>query len=141
MVTFVLAVEFVGPKYTMLIGIAIEIPFALGELLLGLEAYIFRDWRTLQVRGGIRVEKESPKMLVLQMVAYGPLIVLLVLWFLVDESPRWLLAAGKKDEAVEIIRKGARINQRSVPEDVLSGERKSEMHVQDDGQVGKGEYI
>ena len=28
MVTFVLAVEFVGAKYTMLIGIAIEIPFA-----------------------------------------------------------------------------------------------------------------
>lgn len=33
----------------MLVGIAIEIPFALGEMLLGLEAYYIRDWRTLQV--------------------------------------------------------------------------------------------
>ena len=33
----------------MLIGIAIEIPFALGELLLGIEAYFIRDWVTLQI--------------------------------------------------------------------------------------------
>ena len=33
----------------MLIGIAIEIPFALGEALLGVEAYFIRDWTTLQI--------------------------------------------------------------------------------------------
>ena len=49
MVNFVLCVEYVGPKYTMLAGIIIEIPFALGELLLGLEAYFIRDWFTLQL--------------------------------------------------------------------------------------------
>ncbi len=63
MVTFVLAVEYVGPKYTMLIGIAIEIPFAIGELVFGLEAYLIRDWVTLQL------------------VAYAPLIILLLLWY------------------------------------------------------------
>ena len=51
-------------------GIAIEIPFALGELVLGLEAYLVRDWRELQ------------------MLAYAPLLLLLLLWFVVDESPR-----------------------------------------------------
>ena len=50
MVCFVLAVEHVGYKFTMLIGIAIEIPFALGEALLGVEAYLVRDWRSLQVQ-------------------------------------------------------------------------------------------
>ena len=49
MVCFVLAVEHVGFKYTMLIGIAIEIPFAIGEIILGLEAYFIRDWTTLQI--------------------------------------------------------------------------------------------
>lgn len=88
MVTFVQAVEFIGPKFTMLFGIAIEIPFALGELVLGLEAYLIRDWYTLQL------------------VAHVPLLVLLILWFLVPESPRWLLAKGRTDEAVQIIRKG-----------------------------------
>ena len=33
----------------MLIGIAIEIPFALGEALLGIEAFFIRDWKTLQM--------------------------------------------------------------------------------------------
>ena len=33
----------------MFVGIAIEIPFALGEALIGVEAMIFRDWRVLQV--------------------------------------------------------------------------------------------
>ena len=49
MVCFVLAVEHVGFKFTMLIGIAIEIPFALGEAILGIEAFIVRDWRSLQI--------------------------------------------------------------------------------------------
>jgi hypothetical protein len=30
------------------IGIALNIPFAVGELILGLEAFLIRDWRTLQ---------------------------------------------------------------------------------------------
>ena len=33
----------------MLMGIAIEIPFALGEAVLGLEAYLIRDWKILQI--------------------------------------------------------------------------------------------
>ena len=36
-------------KFTMLMGIAIEIPFALGEAVLGLEAYLIRDWKILQI--------------------------------------------------------------------------------------------
>ena len=62
----------------MLVGIAIEIPFAIGEAVLGVEAYLIRflclmitlkinndylrDWRTLQ------------------MVAYLPLLCLIGLW-------------------------------------------------------------
>ena len=60
MVSFVLIVEHVSYRSTMMVGIGINIPFALGELLLGLEAFFFRDWRTLQ------------------MVAHGPLIALLM---------------------------------------------------------------
>jgi len=101
MVCFVLAVEHVGFKYTMLIGIAIEIPFALGEILLGIEAYFIRDWTTLQI------------------VSYLPLVVLLSLYWLVPESPRWLIGAGKLEEAKTIIRKAASVNGREVPEHLL----------------------
>ena len=60
MVSFVLIVEHVSYRSTMMVGIGINIPFALGEFLLGLEAYFIRDWRTLQ------------------MVAHGPLIALIM---------------------------------------------------------------
>jgi len=101
MVCFVLAVEHVGYKYTMLIGIAIEIPFAIGEMILGLEAYFIRDWKTLQ------------------MVAYLPVLALLGLYFVVPESVRWLIGAGRLEEAKEIIREAARANGREVPEHLL----------------------
>lgn len=101
MVCFVLAVEHVGFKYTMIIGIAIEIPFAIGEMILGLEAYFVRDWRTLQI------------------IAYLPIISLLGLYFLVPESVRWLIGAGKMEEAKKIIREAARVNGKEVPEHLL----------------------
>ena len=43
-------VEIVGTKFAAFFGIATSIAFALGELILGLEAYFIRDWRTLQVK-------------------------------------------------------------------------------------------
>ena len=101
MVTFVICVEYVGPKYTMLSGLIIEIPFALGELVLGLEAYFIRDWVTLQL------------------VAHIPVLLLFGLWFLIPESPRWLLATGRLDEAEKIVRKGAKINNKELPEDIF----------------------
>ena len=104
MVTFVLCVEYVGPKYTMLSGIIIEIPFALGELLLGLEAYFIRDWVTLQI------------------VAHLPVILLFGLWFLIPESPRWLLATGRIDEAEKVLRNGAKINHKQLPEDTFQAD-------------------
>jgi len=101
MVTFVLAVEYVGFKYTMLIGIVIEIPFALGEILLGLEAYYIRDWYTLQL------------------VSYLPWAILLGLWFIIPESPRWLIAVGEYEKAITVINKMEKVNNATVPKELL----------------------
>jgi len=98
MVCFVLAVEHVGSKFTMLVGIAIEIPFALGEALIGIEAMIFRDWRVLQV------------------VAYLPLLGLLGLYWFLPESTRWLIANGKNEQARKQIKDAAEMNGRSIPD-------------------------
>ena len=80
----------------MLVGIAIEIPFALGEMLLGLEAYYIRDWRTLQV---MRQHDVGVRTLV-QAVAYLPMLALLGLYFLVPESPRWLAGRGRTEDTI-----------------------------------------
>jgi len=67
MVAFVMCVEFVGAKYTTLVGIIFEIPYAIGELTLGLESYLFRDFFTLQL------------------VSHTPIILLLIYWFVLPE--------------------------------------------------------
>ena len=52
-------------------------------------------------------------------MAYAPLIALLVLWFLIPESPRWLLAKGRVEEAKNILTKGAKINKKSLPDELF----------------------
>jgi len=101
MVSFVLVVEHVGARFTSLIGVAIEIPFALGQGVLGLEAYFVRDWRVLQI------------------LAHLPLLGLAGLYFIVPESVRWLLANGKGAEAKEIIQEAARTNKVSIPDFIM----------------------
>ena len=74
-VAFVIIIEYSGLKFTMFVGIVIAMPFALGELLLGIEAIYIRDWKTLQI------------------VSSLPWIVLVpMIWFLLPETPRWLIA-------------------------------------------------
>ncbi|XP_071746425.1 organic cation transporter protein isoform X2 [Lepeophtheirus salmonis] len=101
MVCFVLVVEYVSLEYTLLIGIAIEIPFAIGELILGIEAYFVREW------------------VYLQLVAYTPLIALLGLWFIIPESPRWLLSVGREKEAGSIISSAIKENGKNMDVDLL----------------------
>ena len=109
MVCFVLAVEHVGYKFTMLVGIAIEIPFALGEAVLGVEAVLVRHWRGLQV------------------LAYLPLLLLLATYWAVPESVRWLVTRGRTQEAKEIIRRAARENKKEVPHHLLDQADMSEI--------------
>ena len=101
MMAFVLSVECVGQKFAAFIGIALSIPFAIGELILGLEAYLIRDWRTLQL------------------VVHAPVLGLVLLWFVLPESPRWLMAAGKTRAAEKILTKAAKMNRKSIPETMI----------------------
>ncbi|KAK8719521.1 hypothetical protein OTU49_013983, partial [Cherax quadricarinatus] len=49
MLTFVLAVEFIGTKWRTFCGIMIQLSFAPGEAMTGVLAIFIRDWRWLQV--------------------------------------------------------------------------------------------
>ena len=98
---FVLSVESVGQKFAAFIGLALGIPFAIGELILGLEAFFIRDWRTLQL------------------FVHIPVLGLVLLWFVLPESPRWLMAAGKTLAAEKILAQAAKMNKKSIPETMI----------------------
>ncbi|KAK3788267.1 hypothetical protein RRG08_027001 [Elysia crispata] len=98
-VNFVLPLEFVSPRWRTFCGC---IGFwAVGLMTLAPWAYFIRDWRKLNIA----------------MSCCG--IVLLFLWWFIDESPRWLLMKGRFKEAEEIIVRAAHFNKRPVPK--LSG--------------------
>ena len=123
MVCFVLAVEHVGFRFTMLVGIAIEIPFALGEGVLGVEAVLVRDWRHLQVYFCCRIFFSFIFYeCYFQVLAYLPILLLVGLYWVVPESVRWLLSNGRVEEAKEIIERAARENGKKVPVHLMRGE-------------------
>ncbi|XP_029955554.1 solute carrier family 22 member 13-like [Salarias fasciatus] len=76
--------------------------FPVGLMILPGLAYLIPNWR------------------ILQMVLFSPLLIVLGIYFwILPESARWLITRRRKDEAIRLIRKTAKINGRDVPEDLL----------------------
>ncbi|KAL8581704.1 hypothetical protein ACOMHN_043122 [Nucella lapillus] len=73
--------------------------YVLWVLLIGILSYVLRDWRWLQAFSGV------------------PFIPCLVYWWLLDESPRWLLTKGRVPEARKVILKVMKFNQIPVSAD------------------------
>ncbi|ESO84004.1 hypothetical protein LOTGIDRAFT_108246 [Lottia gigantea] len=97
MTGFVIGMELVGPSKRALAGMIIMLFWALGLFVLGLIAYFIRDWRTLSL------------------AVSCPSVVYLSYWWLLPESPRWLLSKGREKEAEDIIRKAAKVNKVELP--------------------------
>ena len=67
-------------------------PYALGEVLIGLAALGIRDYRWFQTALAI------------------PCILMLGLYFIIPESPRWLISKKRYKEAREVIERAAKFN-------------------------------
>ena len=80
------------PDYRLIATMLSGCGFAFGELVLAVESYYLRDWYTLQL------------------VSYTPMLLLLVLYFVVPESTRWLIAQGRNKEAKQILSRRASVN-------------------------------
>ncbi|CAL1525927.1 unnamed protein product [Lymnaea stagnalis] len=95
-VNFVLPLEFVTPEWRTFCGC---IGFwAVGLMTLAPWAYFLRNWRHLDI------------------AMSATSITLLPLWWLIDESPRWLLSRGHLKEASDILIKAAKFNKSQVPD-------------------------
>lgn len=99
--SYVICMEIVGTKWRAAITVLYQIPFSLGHMSLAGIAYLFRHWQHLQLAISL------------------PSIILLSYWWIVPESPRWLLAVGKQKAACKILKKAAKVNKvtdKDIPE-------------------------
>jgi MFS family permease len=88
---FVIVMEFVGTQYRDIVSALYQVPFNLGHMLLPVFGYFLRDYAKFQL--GISI----------------PGIILLSYFFLVPETPRWLIAVNRNDEAVKVLERIAKV--------------------------------
>ncbi|XP_007435151.1 solute carrier family 22 member 3 [Python bivittatus] len=97
MTSFVLVTELVGSDHRRVVGIVIQIFFTLGVVILPGIAYVIPTWQ------GIQLATTLPNFL------------FLLYYWLVPESPRWLITRKKGEKALQIMQSFAKENGRSLP--------------------------
>ncbi|XP_047525196.1 organic cation transporter protein-like [Pieris napi] len=90
--SFVILMESVGSQYRDVISALYHVPFNMGHMLLPVFGYFRRSYDKFQLAITI------------------PNVVLLSFFILVTDTPRWLIAMKRTDEAVKIIEKAAKMN-------------------------------
>ncbi|XP_026319002.1 solute carrier family 22 member 7-like [Hyposmocoma kahamanoa] len=95
---YICAAELVGPKYRMYTSVYSSSMFALGQVTMGAVASLVRPWRYLLISLNI------------------PSFLLLVCYFFLSESVRWLLSKQKYAEARRVLENVARVNKTQISE-------------------------
>lgn len=91
---FVLLVELSGRTMRPYIMGLCEVPYVSGYVALPIIAYFVREWRPLQLVTG------------------APWLLTLAFYWMLPESPRWLITVGKKKQAIELLTYIAKKNNR-----------------------------
>uniref|UniRef100_A0A182JKT0 Major facilitator superfamily (MFS) profile domain-containing protein n=1 Tax=Anopheles atroparvus TaxID=41427 RepID=A0A182JKT0_ANOAO len=96
----ILAIEYVDGKWRTIAGMYNLFPLPVSYIMISGIAYLTQDYRNLQLCIGL------------------PGVFLCFLWFVLPESPRWLLCKGRITEVKEVIRKAAAFNKRPLPDNL-----------------------
>ncbi|XP_078412861.1 solute carrier family 22 member 2-like [Cetorhinus maximus] len=92
---YIFITELVGPEYRRTVGILYQVCYSIGMMLLSAVAYFIPGWRNLQLATTI------------------PSFLFLTYYWLIPESPRWMLSQKKNTEAMDVIQKMAKGNGKS----------------------------
>ena len=101
-VSITLSMELVGVKYQGVVGGYNQGAFAIGTCVVGLVAYLIRQWRMLHMVTSL--------LIIPQFFVY---------WCLIPESPRWLISKQKWKSFRKILDRGLKINRSHLPQNVL----------------------
>lgn len=125
LVAYVIAMEMVGPTYRLFAGVVIMMFFSVGYVLTALFAYFITDWRWLQIALTL------------------PGILFMCYYWIIPESTRWLLSKNRKEEAMTNIKKAAKVNKVTIPEDILNNllENESDKKEQTTAQPDKSASV
>ncbi len=91
-ISFVLLLEITGPKHRVTAGNITAYSFSIGQMIIAGLAFYFKDWRKVQW------------VLALYILPF------FIYYWLVPESPRWLLSVGRIDEARRVLVKITRVS-------------------------------
>ncbi|KAJ1531581.1 hypothetical protein ONE63_000253 [Megalurothrips usitatus] len=94
---FVLCMEVVGGQWRTISGVSYLFPVPISYIMIAGIAYLVRGWRPMQLAITL------------------PTTVLLSFFWIMPESPRWLLSVGRKDLVVPILQDAARTNRMTLP--------------------------
>ncbi|XP_076773456.1 solute carrier family 22 member 13 isoform X2 [Arvicanthis niloticus] len=100
--TNVLMSEWVGPSRRTQAMVLAQIHFSIGLMVLTGLAYGVRNWRLLQIIGT------------------APVFLLVFYFWVLPESPRWLLSQGRTEEAKQLVQKAALVNGRPLSPELLN---------------------
>lgn len=88
---FVIVMEYIGPQYRHIISALYQAPFNVGHITLTGFGYYFRRFRHFQMAISV------------------PTALMLTYFWLVPETPRWLIAVNRIDEATAILEYVAKV--------------------------------
>ncbi|XP_045498927.1 organic cation transporter protein-like isoform X1 [Colias croceus] len=98
---YILTIELLGQDKRVLTTAFLGIVLVIGGLCFALLAKTFQYWRTFIL------------------VAYPPSLLFISYIYFLPESIRWLLSKGKKEEALKIITKAAKMNKVTLSEEIM----------------------
>ncbi|KAK4294229.1 hypothetical protein Pmani_033131 [Petrolisthes manimaculis] len=128
---FLIVIETGSPSSRSTFGVLYGAPWTLGYMALPAVGYFIRDWQWLQVAITL------------------PFFILLVNFWLLPESPRWLIQKGRMVEAIRVLQWAAKSNRRPIPSPpvlmtMLQAVRNKMITDEEetrDGLSGLGEYV